>query len=77
MSRVAATAYARFGFPGAKAAVIGCPQDKLRQVLQEAVAAAPELPHSPIGGPWALGKPINQGSYLFNFDGVTQETVDA
>ena len=74
---MAATAYARFGFPGAKAAVIGCPQDKLRQVLQEAVAAAPELPHSPIGGPWALGKPINQGSYLFNFDGVTEQTADA
>ena len=75
-SLLAATAYARFGIPGAKVAIIGCPQDQLRRAMQEAVAAAPELPHSPLGGPWALDAPINRGSYLFNFDGVTAKTAD-
>ena len=67
----------RFGFAGARAALIGCPQSKLRQVLQEVVAAAPDLPQSTIGGPLALDAPINRGSYLFNFGDVTEQTVDA
>ncbi len=66
----------RFGFAGAAVALIACPPEELRAVMQEVVSAAPELPHSPIGGPWALGQAINQGSYLFNFAGITQETVD-
>ena len=44
--------------------------------MQEAVSAAPELPHSAIGGPWALGRPINQGSYLFNFGDMSVDKVD-
>ena len=75
-SHLQATCYASFGLAGAKVAIIGCPQGKLRQALQEAVTAAPDLPNAPLCGPWALGKPINQGSYLFNFDGVTEESVD-
>jgi len=63
--RLDARCYPRFGFAGAKVALIGCPQKELRRVLQEAVAAAPELPRSPIGGPWALDADINRGSYLF------------
>ena len=63
--RLEARCYPRFGFAGAKAALVGCPQKELRRVLQEVVAAAPELPHSPIGGPWALDAQINRGSYLF------------
>ena len=75
-SRLTATCYARFGFAGAQAAVVACPPAELRQVIQEAVTAAPELPHSPIGGPWALGQPINSGSYLFNFGDMTVEKAD-
>jgi hypothetical protein len=75
-SRLTATCYARFGFVGAQAAIVACPPDELRQVIQEAVTAAPELPHSPIGGPWALGQPINSGSYLFNFGNMTIEKAD-
>jgi hypothetical protein len=71
-----ATCYPQFGLVGARVAVIGCPQSDLRAVLQEAVSAAPELPHSRLGGPWALDEPINRGSYLFNFDGVTEKNVD-
>jgi len=71
-----ALCYPRFGLVGAKAAVLACPTDKLRAVMQEAVNAAPELPHSSIGGPWAMGQPINQGSYLFNFGDMSEEKVD-
>jgi len=70
-----ATCYHRFGFAGARAALVGCPQNQLRKVMQEVVAAAKDLPHSPIGGPRALGQPITQGSYLFA-GGVSEKTVD-
>jgi len=74
--RLRAICYPRFGFSGAKVALIGCPQNKLRKVMQEVVSAAEDLPHSAIGGPWALDAPVNRGSYLFNFGDVTEETVD-
>ncbi|UCD29545.1 MAG: hypothetical protein JSV03_03425, partial [Planctomycetota bacterium] len=76
VSGVQATCYSRFGFAGAQVALIGCPRDQLREVLKEAVAAAPGLPQSDIGGPWALDADINRGSYLFNFGGLSEETVD-
>ncbi|MBI4324281.1 MAG: hypothetical protein HY674_03370 [Chloroflexi bacterium] len=75
-SRLRAICYPRFGFSGAKVALIGCPQGELRPVMKEAVSAAPDLPHSPIGGPWALEAEINQGSYLFNFGNLSEQTVD-
>ena len=75
-SQLSATCYPKFGLAGAKVALVAAPRDKLRGALQEAVTAAEELPHSPLGGPWALGQPINQGSYLFNFGGMTVEKAD-
>ncbi|MHC4178054.1 MAG: hypothetical protein ACYSWU_11145, partial [Planctomycetota bacterium] len=75
-NRLRAMCYPRFGLAGAKVALIGCPQEKLRSVMQHVVTAAKELPHSPLGGPWALGRPINQGSYLFNFGGMSEEKAD-
>jgi len=45
-------------------------------VMKEAVLAAPELPHSTLGGPWALESPDNRGSYLFNYHDMTEKTVD-
>ena len=71
-----AECFPRFGFTGAEVALVGCPTGELRDVLQEVVSAAPDLPHSSIGGPWALDAPINRGSYLFNFGGLSEETVD-
>ena len=71
-----AMCYPRFGLAGAAVAVIGCPPDELRQALKDAVSDAPDLPHSPLGGPWALDAPINQGSYLFNFGDLSEQTVD-
>lgn len=71
-----AACYPRFGFAGAKVALVACPQPDLRRVLQEVVSAAPDLPHSPIGGPWALDGPENNGSYLFNTHDLSERTVD-
>ncbi len=75
-SHLWAACYPRFGLVGAQAALIACPQADLRRVLQRAVSAAPELPHSPIGGPWALDGVDNQRSYLFDFGDLTEATVD-
>ena len=74
--RLRAYCYPRFGFAGAQVALLGCPPDQLREVMQEVVSAADQLPKSPLGGPWALGQPINQGSYLFNFGDMTEEKVE-
>jgi hypothetical protein len=74
--RLWAACYPRFGFVGAKVALIACPQGELRQVMQEVVSAAEELPHSSIGGPWALDAEINRGSYLFNLANLSEQTAD-
>lgn len=76
-SHLWAACYPRFGLAGAKVALIGCPYRELRKVMQEAVTAADDLPHSPIGGPWALDGPDNYGSYLFDFGNLTEATVDS
>ncbi len=75
-SRLRGLCYPRFGLVGAKLAVIGCPPDQLRQVLQEVVTEADELPKSAIGGPFALGQAINQGSYVFNFSDLSEDKAD-
>ncbi len=77
MTHLSASCYAKTGFVGAAVAIIGCPPEKLREVMQEVVSEAPELPKSPIGGPWALDSPANRASYLFNFGGLTEQTVDS
>jgi hypothetical protein len=75
-SHLWSASYPRFGFAGAKAALIGCPYGELRNVMQEVVTAARDLPHSAVGGPWALDGPNNYGSYLFDFGNLTEKTVD-
>lgn len=74
--RLRASAVWPVGLVGASVALCAAPPAALRESLQEAVSQAPELPHSPLGGPWALDAPINRGSYLFNFDGITEKNVD-
>jgi len=76
-SRLQATSVRRFGFVGAKVAIIGCPPSKMREILQKAISAADEMPRSALGGPWAQGAPEVMGSYLFNFDGITEANADA
>ncbi len=74
--RLRAFCYPRFGFRGAKVALLACPSETLRAVMKETIEAAPELPQTQLGGPWALDAPINRGSYLFNFGDMSEETVD-
>lgn len=77
MSGLRAMCYPKFGFPGARVALIGCPRARLREFIQQTVSDAPDLPHSPIGGPWALDAPINHGSYLMDLGAkVTEDKVD-
>ncbi|MBN1342661.1 MAG: hypothetical protein JXQ73_08280, partial [Phycisphaerae bacterium] len=75
-TRLWATCHSRFGFVGARVAVIACPHGILRDVMKEVVTAAPDLPKSDVGGPWALDSPANKGSYLFNFGDMSEQTVD-
>ncbi len=76
-NRLRATCYNRFGLVGAQVALIGCAFGDLRRVMQEVVGAAPELPHSPLGGPWAWDASINRGSYLIDTHGnVSEKTVE-
>lgn len=67
-----AIAYRRLGFEGASAAFVCAPAAGLRKALQRVAAASPELPQSPIGGPWAMDSPANRRSYLFNFNGLNE-----
>ncbi len=69
------TAYKRFGVVGAKGAVVAAPVSELRDALKDAVESAPDLVASPLGGPWALDAAINQGSYLIDTAGITEENV--
>ena len=74
--RLTASCYPRFGFVGAKAAVPACPADRFRATMQDAIGQSGELPHSKLGGPWALDAPQARGSYLFDFGDCTQKSVD-
>lgn len=66
----------RFGFTGARGAVVACATGELRDALKEAIKSSSGLACSPLGGPWALDAPINQGSYLIAMDEyVTPENV--
>ena len=75
-NRLRAYCYPRTGLVGAEVAIVACPTAEMRKIMQEVVSAAPDLPHSPLGGPWALDAGICRGSYLFNFGGLSEATVD-
>lgn len=66
----------RFGFTGARGAIVAAPMAELRDALKDAVSSSSDLPQSSLGGPWALDAAINQGSYLIDAEGViTEENV--
>ncbi|HPA42193.1 MAG TPA: hypothetical protein PKV69_09285, partial [Candidatus Hydrogenedentes bacterium] len=65
----------RFGFKGAKGAVVAAPMAELRDALKEALQSADGLEHSPLGGPWAQEAKINRGSYLIATEDVTEANV--
>ena len=53
------------GLKGAKAALVACPTEQLRPVLK-GLALNEDVPHSKLGGPFALDAPINRVSYMFS-----------
>ena len=71
-----ANCYPRFGLTGAKIAIVGCEPASMRNIMKLVVSAAPDVPHSAVGGPSAMDAPITRGSYLFNFGGMTEQNVD-
>jgi hypothetical protein len=75
-TRWLASCEARFGLAGARVALLAAPFGRMREALKEAVTAAPDLPHSTLGGPWALDAPAARGSYLFNFGDMSVEKAD-
>ena len=70
-----AACYRRFGFNGAQAGLVACPYAEMREALKAMVGAAPGMPHSSLGGPWAMDSDLPYGSYLFGVP--TEKTVDA
>lgn len=72
-----ASCFPRPGFVGAKAAILGCPQGELRNVMKEVVRATRDLPQTDRGGPWALDSAANRGSYLIDYPGsISEANVD-
>lgn len=68
--------YKRFGFEGAKGALVASAMGHIRDALKDAIKSSSDLPQSDIGGPWALDAKVNQGSYLISTgEYVTEETV--
>ncbi len=70
-----AACYRRFGFAGAQAGLVACPYGEMRKALKDMVGAAPGMPHSSLGGPWAMDGNLPYGSYLFGVP--TETTVDS
>lgn len=68
-----ARAFREYGLEGAAAALVACPTPQLRPVLQN-VLRNEGVPHSELGGPFALDAPANRGSYVFA--SVSEKNVD-
>ncbi|MFW6107227.1 MAG: hypothetical protein ACOC8A_00905 [bacterium] len=66
---------AKHGIVGARFALVGCPRNQLRSVLQEIVREE-GLPCSPLGGPFAFDAEENRGSYVFAY-GLSEANADA
>ncbi|OIN98359.1 hypothetical protein AUJ66_01065 [Candidatus Desantisbacteria bacterium CG1_02_38_46] len=62
-----ATSCKKYGIKAAKTSLIGCPKEKLRDILKELVVDE-KLLHSRCGGPFALDAEENRSSYAFSYD---------
>ncbi|OGV68874.1 MAG: hypothetical protein A3K19_06670 [Lentisphaerae bacterium RIFOXYB12_FULL_65_16] len=69
-----AACYRGFGLVGAKAGLVTCAYADMREALKGMVTAAPDVPHSSLGGPWAMDSELPYGSYLFG--APTEQNVD-
>ena len=68
-----AKAFREYGLEGAGAALVACPTPRMRLVLQT-VLQNEGVPHSKLGGPFALDAPANRGSYVFA--SLSEKNVD-
>ena len=78
-NRMGAKCCKRFGFIGAKAAIAAGPEGTIRgsmKAIALEASASGGIPHSPLGGPWAMDGQANRGSYCFNFDGISIDEAD-
>ena len=75
-SHLRAMSYDKFGHVGARCAIVACPIENMRDVIKQVVRAEDAVPESSVGGAWAFDEPTNRGSYLFNFENLTVDTVD-
>jgi hypothetical protein len=67
----------RFGFVGARVAIMAGPLADLRDMMKSAAKrVGDDIALSPVGGPWAADSAPNRGSYCFNFDGISLEEAD-
>lgn len=72
-----AECFRRFGIVGSKVALLACPPDDMRDLMKSVVSAADGLPHSSLGGPWALDSEAARGSYLIDSEGkLSESTLD-
>jgi len=72
-----AEGYRRFGISGCAYALIACDLSDMREIMQRiTVKHLRNIPYSTIGGAFAADYDAVQGSYIFNFDGVTHENAD-
>lgn len=74
--RLRAYCYPRFGLVGASVALVAGEPEAMREAMKDVVREAPGIPASTVGGPWALEGPLNRSSYVFNFSGLSEATVD-
>lgn len=70
-----ASAERRFGWVGARVALVAGPPSAMLPALRETLENASELPVCRVAGPWAHDIPFNHGSYLFNFGALTETNV--
>lgn len=75
-SNLWATAYKRFGIKGAQITLLGVPQKNILPAIREVMTNAKDIPHSNVGGAWALQSKEGYGSYLMDFGSLTESTVD-
>lgn len=74
---IQATCFPHLGVEGAATAIVACPTDRLREVMKKVVTEHPQVPHSRLGGPFALDAPETRGSYLMDTTAsISVESVD-
>lgn len=74
VAHLCATAYREFGLEAAKVAVIGVPQKKLLEAIEE-VEIEQGLPHPMLNGVWIKRAPERLASYLM-VGGISEQNVD-